>query len=76
MIVSHYDCIMIAGEALAVVGEKIMPTAVGKSSAMHVDHHRTCMGAIDLLGPEIESQAILAGNRGGCAAMQHKRIFV
>src|SRR6202035_1727568 len=40
MIVIHDHCIVIAGEALAVIGEKIMPAAGGKSSAVHVDHDR------------------------------------
>src|SRR5437016_4918724 len=76
MIVSHYDRTMIAGETLAVIGKKIMAAAAGKSSAVHVDHDRTLTGAIDLLCPKIEAQAVLAGDRGGRATMQHERVFV
>jgi len=76
MIVSHYHCIVIAGETFAVIGKKIVPAAGGKSSAVHVDHDRTLTGVIDLLCPKIEAQAVLAGNRGGRSAMQHERIFI
>src|SRR6266702_4710511 len=76
MIVSHYHCTMIAGETLAVIGKKIMPASAGKSSAVHVDHDRALTRGIDLLCPKIEAQAVLAGNRGGRATMQHERIFI
>src|SRR6267378_6207760 len=76
MIMSQYHYIMIAGQTLAVIGKKIMAAAAGKSSAVHVDHDRTLMGAIDLLCPKIEAQAVLAGDRGSRSAMQHERIFI
>ena len=36
----------------------------------------TLTGAVDLRCPKIEAQAVLAGDRGGRATMQHERIFI
>src|ERR1700746_665378 len=76
MIVSHDHCIVIAGKTFAVVGKKIVPAASGKSSAVHVDHDWALMRRIDLWRPYIHTQAVLAGDRGGRATMQHERIFI
>src|SRR5579864_3113532 len=76
MIVIHDYCIMIAGEALAVIGQKIMSAAGSKSSAVHVDHDWTLMRRIDLRRPYIQTKAVLAGNQGRRAAMQHELIFI
>src|ERR1700681_2741061 len=76
MIVIHDHRIVIAGEALAVIGEKIMSAAGGKSTAVHEDHDWALMRRIDLRRPYIQTQAVLAGNRGGRTAMQHELIFI
>src|SRR5258708_3622336 len=75
MIVIHDHCIVIAGKTFAVVGEKIVPAAGGKSSAVHVDHDWALMRRIDLRRPYIHTQAVLAGNQGR-AAMQQELIFI
>src|SRR5229473_414556 len=76
MIVGHYNGVVVTSETLAVIRKKIMPAASGKSSAVHVDHHRAFMGGVDLGCPKIEAQAVLARNRGERTAMQHECIFV
>src|SRR5258708_6357905 len=53
-----------------------MSAAVGKSSAVHVDHHWAFVGGIDLRRPKIDTQTVLAGHRGECTAMQQECIFV
>src|ERR1700724_4248220 len=75
MIVIHGHRIGISGEALAVIGEKIMSAAGGKSSAVHVDHDWALMRRIDLRRPYIHTQAVLAWNQGR-AAMQQELIFI
>ncbi len=76
VIVGDHDHIVIAGETLAVVGEKIMAAAAGVSSPMHVHHDRAFMGSVDLRRPQIEAQTVLARHRGGRAAMKNKCVLV
>src|SRR6266550_8192773 len=76
MIMIHDYGIVIARKTFAVVGKKIVPAACGKSSAVHVDHDWTLMRRVDFRRPYIHTQAVLAGNRGGRAPMQHELIFI
>src|SRR5208282_6819859 len=76
MVVSYNDNIVIAGETLAVVREKIMPAAVRKTSAVHIDHDWAFMGGIDFRCPKIDTQTVLTGHRGKRTAMQNECIFI
>src|SRR6266849_88312 len=76
MIVIHDHGIVIAGKTFAVVSQKIVAAASGKSSAVHIDHDWALMRRIDLRCPYIQMQAVLAGNCGGRTAMQHELIFI
>src|SRR4029077_10478439 len=53
-----------------------MPATIGKSSAVHVYHHRAFMGGVDLRSPKIEAQAVLARYPSRRTAVQHERILV
>ena len=63
MIMSHHDNIVITGETLAIIGEKIVPAAGGEGAAMHEDHDRALVGPINFRRPKVDTQAVLAGNR-------------
>ena len=76
MIVSHHHNIMITGETLAVIREKIVAAAGSEPAAMHVDHDWALVGPTDLRRPKIQAQAVFAGHCRSRATVQHELIFV
>jgi hypothetical protein len=56
-----HNNIVISREAFAIVGKEIMPAATGKPTAVHVNHDRAFMAAVDLGCPKIQAQAVFAG---------------
>jgi hypothetical protein len=61
VIMGDHNNIVISREAFAIVGKEIMPAATGKPTAVHVNHDRAFMAAVDLGCPKIQAQAVFAG---------------
>jgi hypothetical protein len=76
VVVGDDDRVVATGQVLAVVGEEVVARAPEEPAAVHPDHDGPVRGAVDLGGPDIDAEAVLALGRRVRPAVEEECVLV